>query len=293
MDQLSFLGGPSPIASTSRKARKPPKLSRDAKNCLRCGVPLTPRPASRGMPRKWCLRCAEIARRGGEPKGLTTKPCQGCGVEITGRANKKWCQSCAAIARRGKPFESKGPVTKFCDGCGVEITGRSNKRWCDERCAAKHRPRRSRAKPCRLQVVYWKPKPLRRWIAGYCAECDEPFVTNVHHARFCSKPCASKWKRREKGHRRRKRKKAQHDDRISLMKVAKRDDWLCHLCRLPVDKATWSIDHLVPLSHGGSHTYDNVALAHRLCNSIRADRPLKETQAAIAAVHARLEQQAA
>ena len=30
-----------------------------------------------------------------------------------------------------------------------------------------------------------------------------------------------------------------------------------------------SIDHLIPVSDGGAHTWDNVALAHRTCNSTR------------------------
>jgi 5-methylcytosine-specific restriction endonuclease McrA len=31
------------------------------------------------------------------------------------------------------------------------------------------------------------------------------------------------------------------------------------------------IDHLVPVSAGGSHTWDNVALAHRRCNYERRE----------------------
>lgn len=51
--------------------------------------------------------------------------------------------------------------------------------------------------------------------------------------------------------------------------VAQRDGWRCGICGGKVDRKTWSLDHVIPLSRGGSHTYDNVVLAHRSCNSRR------------------------
>lgn len=56
---------------------------------------------------------------------------------------------------------------------------------------------------------------------------------------------------------------------ISLLAVAERDGWRCGICRKQVRRANWSLDHVVPLSRGGSHTYENVVVAHRLCNSKR------------------------
>lgn len=51
--------------------------------------------------------------------------------------------------------------------------------------------------------------------------------------------------------------------------VAARDGWRCCICSGPVTRETWSLDHVVPLSEGGSHTYGNVALAHLECNNRR------------------------
>lgn len=51
--------------------------------------------------------------------------------------------------------------------------------------------------------------------------------------------------------------------------VAQRDGWCCGICGKRVTRATWSLDHIVPLSRGGSHTYANIVLAHRSCNSRR------------------------
>lgn len=51
--------------------------------------------------------------------------------------------------------------------------------------------------------------------------------------------------------------------------VADRDGWRCSICGGIVTRDTWSLDHLVPLSQGGGHTYANIVLAHRSCNSRR------------------------
>lgn len=33
-----------------------------------------------------------------------------------------------------------------------------------------------------------------------------------------------------------------------------------------------SIDHVIPISKGGRHSWDNVKLAHRLCNSVKSNK---------------------
>lgn len=69
-----------------------------------------------------------------------------------------------------------------------------------------------------------------------------------------------------------RRKRAQKGTQVEPVNrelVAQRDGWCCGICRLKVTRATWSLDHVIPLSKGGSHTYDNVVLAHRRCNSRR------------------------
>ncbi len=54
--------------------------------------------------------------------------------------------------------------------------------------------------------------------------------------------------------------------------VAERDGWKCGICGDAVTRATWSLDHIVPLSKGGAHTYENVVIAHLSCNSSKGNR---------------------
>ena len=63
--------------------------------------------------------------------------------------------------------------------------------------------------------------------------------------------------------------------------IFERDAWKCGVCgedidpqlRFP-DSGSPSIDHIVPVSHGGDDTPANVQAAHLGCNSGRGNRPL-------------------
>ena len=73
------------------------------------------------------------------------------------------------------------------------------------------------------------------------------------------------------------------DYSITLSKLIERDKGICKLCGRKVNETDYtyindtfiagndypSIDHIKPLSKGGVHQWDNVQLAHRLCNSIK------------------------
>jgi 5-methylcytosine-specific restriction endonuclease McrA len=61
-------------------------------------------------------------------------------------------------------------------------------------------------------------------------------------------------------------------DRISEDEIFARDGERCHICGKPVRRDQMSLDHIVPIALGGSHTMANVRLAHRRCNYRRAHR---------------------
>jgi 5-methylcytosine-specific restriction endonuclease McrA len=66
--------------------------------------------------------------------------------------------------------------------------------------------------------------------------------------------------------RRKRAMKGAEVEPVKRDRVAKRDGWRCGICGGKVTLEDWSLDHIVPLSQGGSHTYANVTLAHNLCN---------------------------
>lgn len=71
------------------------------------------------------------------------------------------------------------------------------------------------------------------------------------------------------------------DRTINHLALGERDGWLCHLCGDEVehhtdcvDPLSATIDHVVPLARGGEHSWENVRLAHRQCNSARGAKAL-------------------
>lgn len=62
-------------------------------------------------------------------------------------------------------------------------------------------------------------------------------------------------------------------EEINNREVYRRDGYICHICGLATEKDRYhpyptapTLDHIIPLRHGGTHTHDNVACAHSMCN---------------------------
>ena len=73
--------------------------------------------------------------------------------------------------------------------------------------------------------------------------------------------------------------------------IFERDGWVCQLCQEPIDPELQypesgyaSIDHILPVSHGGDDTPDNVQAAHFGCNVSKGNRVELEDQAMLAKV---------
>jgi 5-methylcytosine-specific restriction endonuclease McrA len=80
------------------------------------------------------------------------------------------------------------------------------------------------------------------------------------------------WDRNAKVKRRRLLAEAEFDSTITLEAVIERDKYTCQLCNEPCSREDASIDHRKPLSKGGNHTWDNIQLAHKRCNSSKKDK---------------------
>lgn len=90
-------------------------------------------------------------------------------------------------------------------------------------------------------------------------------------------------KNRDYTRKRRALKRTTQIEPISEKIVYLRDGWICQHCKKRVNKELkWphpkspSLDHIIPLNKGGTHTYKNVQLAHLLCNMSKKDTLLPE-----------------
>lgn len=51
---------------------------------------------------------------------------------------------------------------------------------------------------------------------------------------------------------------------------------ICSLCKKEIiDLEESSIDHIIPLSKGGSNEHSNLALAHVKCNNLKGSKPYR------------------
>lgn len=83
--------------------------------------------------------------------------------------------------------------------------------------------------------------------------------------------------KRAHSHRRRAFKQKTSIGKIDYEKLLALKPWRCCLCDAEIgDWADLSFEHLVPLSRGGSHTQENLSLAHRVCNSRKGSKTFEE-----------------
>ena len=128
----------------------------------------------------------------------------------------------------------------------------------------------------------------RAWCSIECKDLslgrDRPFCSQ----RDCDKPvklhglCVTHYfrqKDRIAGARREARKRGVEAEQIDRDAVGDRDEWRCGICRRRVYREvkypsprSASLDHVVPLSQGGTHLMSNVRISHLECNVRRGNR---------------------
>lgn len=122
------------------------------------------------------------------------------------------------------------------------------------------------------------PLPGGKWITVQCPCCDDEFV--VPQPPEVKPPDVEpeekvKIPRHETRRQRAIRHGTEWDTSVTLRSVLKRDGDLCAICDGKMSKTVWgvysadvaSLDHIIPVSKGGSHTWGNVQAVHHLCNA--------------------------
>lgn len=218
------------------------------------------------MPRRRdtpCARCGTLMWSGKGSLPADQRVCQPCRRQEPAPYGKRPTVSAAGIvlpARR-------------CDHCGGSFSPvalRPDQRFCSTACSAK-----SVLAAMAVQLLE-------------CAECGASY-----HGRppsrgsnsYCGAICRARGgykSRKARGfptcgdYRHRAAKYGVAYELVIPHEVFARDGWVCQLCKQPVDPALShpdprcaSLDHVVPMSKGGPHTYENTQLTHLRCNLIK------------------------
>ena len=129
----------------------------------------------------------------------------------------------------------------------------------------------------------------KRLAIHVCKNCGKEFcqmVTGYNSNSYCSEKCQKRWYNRKARDKRDKTLMSRlHDSDICIEKLFERDHGVCYLCGNICDwnDGFWregtfiagnnypSIDHVYPISKGGTHTWNNIKLACRRCNTQKRD----------------------
>jgi 5-methylcytosine-specific restriction endonuclease McrA len=165
---------------------------------------------------------------------------------------------------------------RFTIGCGSKKT-----KYCSSRCRLRADMRASAA---------------RRQAARSCPKCSGPIGRAARpEARLCSERCrlerkmaqvragVKRWKaihidraklsKRNTGAIRRARKRGARVEAVDRNRVFSLAQGVCGICELPIDvNSNWHVDHDIPLSRGGAHSYANTQPAHADCNLKKGSR---------------------
>lgn len=244
--------------------------------------------------RKNCTRqCAKATYRGkvwagprwpdGVPESHKTYTCRVCGADFkpkrAGRTTtcsqecgRFWAGRKAMLAKTGGRV-SHVVTMSHCDVCGDLYVKRWGALTCSTQCTKQRARRSARDYAQRKDTLDRPPRD--------CAECGVSFEPKYGDQRrvYCSERCSLRAHRRVAKKAERARLRSAKVESVNPTKVFERDGWKCQMCgvRTPrklrgtYDPRAPELDHIVPLSRGGAHSYRNTQCACRQCNHTKGN----------------------
>lgn len=245
------------------------------KTCLHCGTNFV----AENSRRKWCssnCRARACERRNPKPAPAPKpRPCAGCGVPLP--KSKRICPNPTCSnkprAKQRNYDHRKAP----CAACG-QLAWKSHPPAQDGLTYCRKCSRPTKARP----AVATEPK-IRHVVD--CDWCGMTFKSpSYYRPRYCSRVCANtavgqarrakrqptdqlqaRWERKD---RERMAIGLGYGARRNLLKKWKRQGRSCAYCTAPVT----TVDHVIPLSRGGTNYEGNLVPCCKRCNSQKSDR---------------------
>jgi len=164
--------------------------------------------------------------------------------------------------------------TRQCAWCSQPFqTTIKNKIYCTRKCLDRKKDLRRRTKT-NAPTYYLK----------VCRACKEQFMARRVNQIYCSGACAEYHKEQKRKETEQGRWKAAGKP-LWKARIYYRDKGICQLCLKTIDLTieypnpiSYSLDHKIPRSQGGTHNQSNLQAAHLICNSKRGNKPIGEWQ---------------
>lgn len=216
------------------------------------------------------------------------RTCRVCGTHISRRSNARYCSNECRAARDSlvKAMVSAEELRSRCmqpcvnPFCTNTVFPMHRKTGCSPGCVTIARALRTgdigAAHTAAIRLGFLQATRVYFWN---CTDCNAIVCCRCRSKRnvVCSS-CLVRRRQRIDAKRNHKRRAAGLL-KLSVHDLARRDGNRCHICQRKVDlslsgMSKWgpTIDHLIPVSHGGTNDAENLALAHRRCNISRGNR---------------------
>jgi 5-methylcytosine-specific restriction endonuclease McrA len=170
-------------------------------------------------------------------------------------------------------------LTKTCAWCLTEYqTFRAESLYCSpqhKEQAREYRKRKRRQNPDgsrpTSQIVIER-KLFTPIVATECRLCGDVFVSIYLTKLYCSDRCKDRYRKTSKGIDRIKYRDTRRTDTFKS-KLYWKAQGLCGICKQPIDTSipypepmSFSVDHIIPVSKGGSERNENLQASHLSCN---------------------------
>lgn len=210
--------------------------------------------------------------------GRVERQCEVCGISFRRRPRQddslRACsRECGWKLKRKHPYPFTEIAFSSCVHCREICIVAQQRKWCANPACAKRADRIAERIRNERNCETEEAK---------CPECGTVFVSQYGDKRkiFCSLVCGLKQQRRTTKAVRRARERTDQAESINPFKVFERDGWRCCGCGVSTPKSLRGtlhahapeVDHIVPLSRGGPHSWVNLQTLCRSCNQSKRDR---------------------
>lgn len=252
-----------------------------------CKVCLLPFPAPNRRPWYCSSDCAAKAKAAyvRPPRPTIAIVCQFCSASITRTKQRydfaKYCSRTCAYSGRA--------ITRAAQAAKDELVRQEA-----HRAEVELRKSERIAKSAELRA---ERALLRKETPTDCKVCGDRFLRAVGEEKICSDVCKTEYLEERKRvkdsapsrlkakriYRAKRRLQEEGGENIDPLEVFERDQWRCYICSTPTPRylrGTYApnapeLEHVVSLTSGGRHAWDNVACACRSCNGEKGAKSLR------------------
>jgi 5-methylcytosine-specific restriction endonuclease McrA len=216
--------------------------------------------------------------------------CQGCGITehapvIENQFGIFCSDDCYDL--KLKRLGRKRPHIKTCLVCETEFeTARDSGKYCSSECRQEG-SKAIVAERVKAKFAALYPGGIKHKTCRWCNEPMEVSAKKSYAGRLYHPDCSKEAERARYRIKTVKRQsKLVKPSRLAADEVVRTYGANCHICELPIDpslprtsKQGLTVDHLIPLSKGGSDTIENLRPAHWSCNRKKSDKLPEELNA--------------